>query len=121
MPNYCFERMDAEGNRIHKDLFYPLEERPAYGASVTFGGFEWIRVMENRSPPVRIEPETIAHSMPRRGDPRDPGAPRYDRRRRPVLITTEEKQTYAKKYEQHNREPCRFERTSSQGAFGDEE
>jgi hypothetical protein len=38
-----------------------------------------------------------------------------------VLVTTEEKLSYAKRYEQKNHEPCRFERTSSQGAFGDEE
>jgi len=97
-------------------------KEPKVGEEVHLDGFVWHRMpdFEPAVAHVRMEKATVAHSMPRRGDPRDPGAPRYDRRNRPVLLTSEEKATYAKKYEQHNKESCHYERTSSQGAFEDE-
>lgn len=120
MPIYVFERSEG-GEKVVAERFYPLDEMPRYGERVEFDGHEWVRVVERGGGAVRMEPVTIAHSMPRRGDRRDPGAPRYDRRGRPVLKTAVEKMDYAKRYTDKNHEPMHFERTSSQGAFGDEE
>lgn len=109
-----------------REVEYPDGQEPAEGEKRQIDGWVWERLRsekpaQNLGPFLPRNRPTVAHSMPRRGDPRDPGAPRYDRRGRPVLETTEERLTYAKRYEQHNNEPCRFERTSSQGAFDDED
>jgi len=118
MPTYVFKAKDGEDIAEH---YFPLEEMPRYGDEVEIEGRTWVRIFEGSSASVRMEPITTARSMPRRGDPRDPGAPRYDRRGNAVLVTSEEKASYAKAYEQHNHEKCHYERTSSQGAFKDDD
>ena len=119
-PLYDFERKDECGAVQRREHYFALEDMPHYGDEVEIDGQRWTRVMERRPATAKIPGVTVAHSRPRKGDPRDPGAPAYDHRNRAILKNRAEKDDYAKRYNDKNEDQIRFEHSGSEGAYGDE-
>lgn len=112
----------ADGALIER--YYPVDRMPKIGATRRIGGKSYRRLPPVTRPPHVAPSFIMSNSLPRRGDPRDVGAPAYSAKGKPIFTSKKQGEEYVAKYN-HMVSPTekvtlKAEWGGTDGAYGDE-